>query len=108
MVEIQKEVVQIAVDKAVWIDKSCCVVKLQEGVSISIKVFANKQLLVNITDNNRFGNFFSCSKMEVPDQEEEDFLFGEAPQNIENEDDILETQLLLGDRKSEKVADLFT
>ena len=107
MVEIQKEVVEIPAEKAVWIDKSCCVVKLKEGVSIAIKVFVNKQILVNITDNNRFGNFYSCSKMEVPDQNEDD-LFGEASAYDENEDDVYETQLLLGDRRSEKVADLFT
>ena len=32
----------------------------------------------------------------------------DQPVNMENEDDVFETQLLLGDRRSEKVADLFT
>ena len=94
-----------------------------------MKVFSNKQVLVTITDNNKFGSTFSANKVSLEAQGLSDpmafMLYGDQgaavydPLDDENLDDYgvggqpipkdtIETQLLLGDRNSKEIGELFT
>ena len=90
-----------------------------------MKVFSNKQ----VTDNNKFGSTFSANKVSLEAQGLSDpmafMLYGDQgaavydPLDDENLDDYgvgrqpipkdtIETQLLLGDRNSKEIGELFT
>ena len=92
--------------KATWVDKTTCLFKSGD-LKCVIQVFTNNHLLVNVTDTHRFGNFLACAPMEMPldgqlEKEQAFFDYGDeqpTPSKPQDEDTILETQLLLGDRK---------
>ena len=58
--------------KSVWIDKNTCIFKetvelvqdkgdpLTKEIKMVIKVFANKQVLATVADNDKFGSVFAC------------------------------------------------
>ena len=90
-----------------WVDKTMCMFKSTEmdGLKYVIQCFTNNQLLVNITDGNRFGTMISCSPMQLPDSEmlnmmglsdirgrdEDDIDFDEEPKAKEEEGQLLES-----------------
>jgi len=98
-------------------------------VSFIVKVFRNKQVLVTITDSAKFGSTFSANKVSMEAQGLSDpmamLLYGDSGAGgydpLDDEDldgdgserqplpkDTIETSLLLGDRKSQEIGELFT
>ena len=115
-----------------WVDPTTCLFNvLHEGAKIStiIKVFSNRQVLVTLTDNDKFGSTYSAKKVpldgaggvdptammlygmggsaaafDLDDDLDEENEGGGAPMPRET----IETHLLLGDRKSQEVGELLT
>ena len=101
----------------------------QTKISTIIKVFSNKQVLVTITDNDKFGSTYCAKKVSLDGQGMTDpmsmMMYGMDGAGSDPFDDDLdadpdaqpaepmpretiETQLLLGDRKSQEIGELFT
>ena len=115
-----------------WVDPTTCLFNvLHKGTKIStiIKVFSNRQVLVTLTDNDKFGSTYSAKKVpldgaggvdptammlygmggsaaafDLDDDLDEENEGGGAPMPRET----IETHLLLGDRKSQEVGELLT
>ena len=116
-----------------WIDATTCLfnvilnAKGEEASKIStiIKVFSNKQVLVTLTDNAKFGSTYSAKKVSLDGPQmadpfgnmgmlggtgaamQDDFEPFDADAE-EAEEDTVETHLLLGDRKSQEIGELLT
>ena len=84
---------------AQWIDKTTCILKV-DGVAIALQVFANKQVIANVSDSDKFGSVFSVMPIQSNENQMDFDEFGV-------EEDLLDSQLLLGDRKSVERGDLF-
>ena len=121
-----------------WIDATTCLfnVNLDSSagkISTIIKVFSNNQVLVTLTDNGKFGSTYSAKRVSLDGPQFAQDLFGGGgmdmfsggatnamldDDDIFDDDDVgmgrtmpkdtVETQLLLGDRKSQEVGELLT
>ena len=123
-----------------WVDPTTClfnVVHEETKISTIIKVFSNRQVLVTLTDNDKFGSTFSAKKVPLDGgaggvDPTAMMLYGmggsatafdldDDLDDMENEGggagggggaamprDTIEAHLLLGDRKSQEVGELLT
>jgi len=100
-----------------------CLVKLDpindsRPTSVCIKVFSNKQAIVTMTDNDKFGSTYSIKK--EPLQVQEDAMFGGGAAQFNDafdefalsgeeplEKESVAATLLLGDRSSQEIGKIF-
>ena len=117
-----------------WVDVNTCMFNVHldsdssQKISTIVKVFSNQQILVTITDNDKFGSTFSAKKVSLDVENDpmsmmmyggpamggaemyDPDLDGDLDGGISNQPlpkDVVEVQLLLGDRKSQEVGQLF-
>ena len=100
-VKVVQEQEQIESEGVVnWVTKTTCLLKLKTDpvTSCVLRVFANKQLLVTMTDSDKFGFTVSTQRIDVSP---------EAALDLDEEDiETAASMLLLGDRTSQKVAEI--
>ena len=80
----------------------------------------NNQLVATITDSDRFGSTFSAKKVQLDTVEAGGFdmmgggMMGDFEDDLDEEGgnklpkEMIETQLLLGDRKTQEIGEMFT